>query len=84
MRAKRERRGNGIALAIDDSARRHRHLEIRRTRFILAAFLSKMRDRNVSLGETVADLQIGECSVVEYVEELIDAAREWEAAGWQI
>ncbi len=68
----------GIGHAIVANRRHHAECELRRTRFVLAAFLRKCVeiDRDLdALRGTVADLEIGEYSVVEYVKDLLAQAQ---------
>lgn len=70
-----------IAKREREHASKQRVRDLRRTRRVLAAFLRKCADlesqgKFEGMRETATDLEVGEYSVVEYVEELLDGADE--------
>jgi hypothetical protein len=74
----------GIGHAIAANRKRHADLEVRRVRYVLAAFLrrcAEMMRHGYETGKllaTAVDLEFGELSVVEYVEDLLVHAHDRE------
>ncbi len=56
--------------------------ELRRMRYVVATFLRKCTEVPVGLRETAADIEIGEYSVLEYLEDLLRQAHEHERVGF--
>jgi len=63
------------AQAIADNQQRYAHAERDRIRYVLAKFLQKTielrEDGVLDLDETAYDLRIGECGLVDYIDDLI-------------